>query len=103
MNILVTGGGTVAPIDDVRQIANMSTGRFSSAISEAALDRGHRVWHLHAPGALTPFALASRFDLDAEPVAEFGRLRGVKADWDAVRDRLTVVPIRPGTVEAYAS
>lgn len=102
MNILVTGGGTVAPIDDVRQITNMSTGRFSSAISEAALRRGDRVWHLHAPGALLPFDRLARYDLDADPEAEADRLRRLKAEWDAVRDRLTLVPIRPGTVDVYA-
>ena len=54
MNVVVTGGGTVAPIDDVRQIANVSTGRFSASITEACLARGATVWHVHAPGAQLP-------------------------------------------------
>ena len=102
MNILVTGGGTIAPIDDVRQITNMSTGRFSSAITEAALRRGGRVWHLHAPGALLPFREATRFDPDADLADEFDRLRRFKSEWEEVRDRLTLVPLRVGTVPEYA-
>lgn len=102
MNILVTGGGTVAPIDDVRRITNASSGRFSSAIAEAALRRGGRVWHLHTPGALLPFREATRFDPDADFPAEVDRLRRLKAEWEEVRDRLTLVPLRTGTVPEYA-
>ncbi|HEY2158850.1 MAG TPA: phosphopantothenoylcysteine decarboxylase [Isosphaeraceae bacterium] len=102
MNILVTGGGTVAPIDDVRQITNSSSGRFSSGITEAALERGGRVWHLHTPGAILPFHEATRFDPDADFSAEVDRLRRVKAGRDAVRDNLTLVPLRTGTVPEYA-
>ena len=40
MNVVVTGGGTIAPIDDVRLMTNVSSGRFAAAITEACLDRG---------------------------------------------------------------
>jgi phosphopantothenate-cysteine ligase len=102
MNILVTGGGTVAPIDDVRQITNTSSGRFSSAITEAALERGGRVWHLHTPDALLPFHELTRFDPDADILEEIDRIVSLKADRDACRDRLTLVPLRTGTVPEYA-
>ncbi len=102
MNILVTGGGTIAPIDDVRQITNMSTGRFASAISEAALARGARVWHVYGKGALVPYASRARFDLDADPDAEIARLRTLKADRLAVGDRLHLFPLAEGTVPDYA-
>jgi phosphopantothenoylcysteine synthetase/decarboxylase len=101
MNILVTGGGTVAPIDDVRQITNASSGRFSSGITEAALERGGRVWHLHTPGALLPFHEATRFDPDADLSEELDRLRVFKANRDAHRDRLTLISLRTGTVPEY--
>ena len=35
MNVVVTGGGTIAPIDDVRLMTNVSSGRFAAAITEA--------------------------------------------------------------------
>ena len=49
MNVVVTGGGTIAPIDDVRHVANASTGRFSAQITEACLASAAPVWHVHVP------------------------------------------------------
>ncbi len=103
MNILVTGGGTVAPIDDVRQITNMSTGRFSAAISEAALQRGAKVWHVHGKNAQLPFIGRAKLDLDADFAAESARLAALKTEWDAVRSRLEIVPLAEGTVPDYAA
>ena len=40
MNVVVTGGGTIAPIDDVRNLANVSSGRFSAMI--ACIDNRRR-------------------------------------------------------------
>jgi phosphopantothenoylcysteine synthetase/decarboxylase len=103
MNVVVTGGGTVAPIDDVRQIANVSTGRFSALITEACLRRGAAVWHIHAPSAQLPFDRAARFDLDtAEPDAEHARLERLRREGREARDRLHLVPLGRGTVADYA-
>src|SRR5947209_7068691 len=63
MNVVVTGGGTIAPIDDVRHLANVSSGRFSAQITEAWLARGATVWHIHTPSAQLPFWRAAGFDL----------------------------------------
>jgi phosphopantothenate-cysteine ligase len=103
MNVLVTGGGTTAPIDDVRTITNISSGRFAAAISEVCLERGARVWHVHAPSAQVPLARLARFDLEtADPAAELDRLSRLHQDWRAVRDRLHLVPLPTGTVAEYA-
>jgi len=76
MNVVVTGGGTTAPIDDVRAITNSSTGRFAAAITESCLARGAHVWHVHAASAQLPLARRAQFDLDtANPEAELDRLR----------------------------
>ena len=103
MNVLVTAGGTVAPIDDVRQIANVSTGRLGASIAEAALERGAAVWYLHTPAALRPFERLARFNLDAEQDSEFARLRILQSRWHAVRDHLHPVPLRLGTMPEYAA
>lgn len=104
MNVLVTGGGTIAPIDDVRQITNASTGRFSAAISEACLGRGARVWHLAPPAALRPLERLACLDLDSDdPAAEFARLDVLRRRWIEARDRLRIITIRPGTVADYAA
>ena len=103
MNVLVTAGGTIAPIDDVRWIANISTGRFGAGIAEAALERGAHVWYLHTPTALLPFDRSARFDLDADdPSAEFARLGRLRDRWLAVRDRCHFVPLKTGTMLEYA-
>jgi phosphopantothenate-cysteine ligase len=105
MNVVVTGGGTVAPIDDVRQIANVSSGRFSAAISEACLKRGAAVWHVHTPQAQLPFIRSARFDLatpEAGMAAEYARLGRLHEQWRMVADRLHLVPLDQATVADYA-
>ncbi len=103
MNVVVTAGGTIAPIDDVRAIANSSTGRLGAMIAEAALKRGAHVWYLHAPGALRPFDRLARLDLNnPDPAAEFRRLDRLREEWMHVRHRCHAVPLAEGTVAEYA-
>ena len=102
MNVLVTAGGTLAPIDDVRRIANVSTGRFGASIAEAALERGAHVWFLHTPDALRPFHRSAQFDIDADPELEVARLSQLRVRWLAVRDRCHLVPLATGTMPEYA-
>ncbi len=102
--ILITSGGTSAPIDDIRTITNTSTGRFGSALAEAALESGGCVTYLHAPSALTPYTRLARFDLDSDdPAAEFRRLDSLRERWLASRERLRCVPLRDGTVPEYSA
>ncbi len=104
MNVVVTGGGTIAPIDDVRLIANISSGRFAASISEALLDRGASVWHIHAPSSQVPLQRLAHFALDtADPSAELERLARLRDRWLGVRDRLHLVPLKEGTVSDYAA
>jgi phosphopantothenate-cysteine ligase len=103
MNVLVTGGGTTAPIDDVRTITNLSSGRFAASIAESCLSQGAQVWHVHSPTAQVPLVRSARFDLQTqEPRAELDRLRRLHDDWKAVRGRLHLAPLRTGTVADYA-
>lgn len=104
MNVIVTGGGTVAPVDDVRVLTNVSSGRLAAGIAEAFLSRGASVWHIHAPSALVPIRRHARFDLDApDPSAELDRLTRLRRRWLHTRDRLHLVPLREGTVADYAT
>src|SRR3989338_6975136 len=54
MNILITAGGTIVKIDDVRHIGNFSTGSFPAKIADASLVSGHGVIYLHAKNAKIP-------------------------------------------------
>jgi phosphopantothenate---cysteine ligase (CTP) len=102
MNVVVTGGGTIAPIDDVRLMTNMSSGRFAAAISEACLDRGATVWHIHTASAQLPLKRFAEFALeDADPAPELLRLARLREKWLSQRDRLQLVPLKIGNVDDY--
>ena len=104
MNIVVTGGGTIAPIDDVRLLTNVSSGRFAATITEACLDRGANVWHIHTPAAQLPLRRLAAFDLDiANPATELLRLARLREKWLSQRERLRLVPLEVGNVADYAA
>jgi phosphopantothenate-cysteine ligase len=103
LNVLVTGGGTSAPIDDVRTVTNVSTGRFAAAISECCLARGARVWHVHAPSAQLPLIRQSVFNLETDNLAaELARLNHLRDRWLALRGRLHLLPLPLATAHGYA-
>lgn len=54
MRVVVTSGGTKAPIDGVRAITNTSTGSTGAAIADHLARRGHDVTLLHAASAVLP-------------------------------------------------
>lgn len=54
MRILITSGATREPIDDVRYISNVSTGRTGSLLAEILCKKGHEVILLHGAGAEIP-------------------------------------------------
>lgn len=54
MRVLLTAGGTREPIDDVRVVANTSTGRLGARLADAFADAGHDVVLLHGETAALP-------------------------------------------------
>ena len=52
--VVVTAGGTHEPIDPVRVITNLSSGKQGYALAQAALDRGADVTLISAPTSLPP-------------------------------------------------
>ncbi len=52
--VVVTAGGTTEPIDDVRFIANKSSGKMGVSLAEVAYQRGAQVILLRAKGAVHP-------------------------------------------------
>ena len=55
MKIFITSGGTKVPIDSVRHIGNMSSGKAGSELAKAFLLQGHEVFFFHAKNSRTPF------------------------------------------------
>jgi phosphopantothenate---cysteine ligase (CTP) len=103
MNVVVTGGATIAPIDDVRQLTNVSSGRFAAAITEACLERQARVWHIHSRTAEIPLVRLARFDLDCTaPEQELERLMKLRDRWTEHRERLELIPLAVGNVDEYS-
>lgn len=51
---LITAGGTREPIDSVRYIGNMSSGRTAARLADELIDAGHHVTWLGAENAVTP-------------------------------------------------
>lgn len=61
MKILVTSGGTKIPIDSVRNITNMSTGKFGSKIASELLKLGHDVYFFRSKGSRSPMSATIDF------------------------------------------
>lgn len=55
--VLITAGGTREPIDSVRYIGNLSTGRTACLLAEALGRKGHQVTWLGAEHAIRPQAV----------------------------------------------
>jgi len=64
MKILITSGGTKIPIDQVRDITNMSQGTFGSKIATELLHLGHEVYFFKAKGSKSPMSITLNFVRD---------------------------------------
>lgn len=74
MKILLTSGGTQVPIDEVRYIHNMSTGRFGSDLAEEFLLNGHSVNQLYAKSSITPFTVNVNLLTENDPSIVYSQL-----------------------------
>ena len=55
LNVLVTSGGTISKIDDVRHIGNFSNGTTGTLIAEEFLKNKAKVYYFHNTNAVRPF------------------------------------------------
>jgi phosphopantothenoylcysteine decarboxylase/phosphopantothenate--cysteine ligase len=58
--ILITAGGTREPIDSVRYIGNLSSGRTAARLTDTLLQAGHEVCWLGAESAVRPVELGEQ-------------------------------------------
>ena len=102
MRILVTAGGTEEPVDGVRRLTNLSTGRTGAVIAEAMAAAGHRVLLLHGQRAAVP--PESMANLSRESFLSFADLEALlrrhlaAEDWDAVVHLAAVSDYRVGEI-----
>lgn len=106
LNVLITAGGTIAPLDDVRLLTNRSTGRFASALAEAFLRRGAQVTYIATtPQTLHPLAEPAHKAEEPEVDAAELRRRLVThlAQQNNHRGMLRRIVLKTGTVADYAA
>lgn len=81
--VLITSGGTQEPIDQVRFIANRSTGTTGATIADALIEAGIEVTYLHASSAKLPFNTCNKISFNTFTdlqVALFDLLQAQKFD-----------------------
>ena len=68
LEVIVTSGGTISKIDDVRHIGNFSTGETGAKIAEEFLKKGNKVHYFYGHNSQRPF----RRDMVIDPDRDFG-------------------------------
>ncbi len=109
MRILITSGATREPIDAVRFLSNVSTGRTGARIADALAACGHTVTLLRGQASARstdPAIAAERFDSTANLQTQLHRLLGT-GDFDAVIHCAAVSDYQPaekhdGKFSSYA-
>ena len=108
MRILITSGATREPIDAVRFLSNISTGRTGALLADALVTRGHTVTLLHGEAAVRPSSAvtARSFSSTADLQSQLQRLLGTGI-FDAVIHAAAVSDYRPaetssGKLSSYA-
>jgi phosphopantothenate-cysteine ligase len=59
MKIILTSGGTSVPLDEVRRLTNISTGRFGAELGREILRHKHELTFIHAKHSNTPFTVSA--------------------------------------------
>jgi phosphopantothenoylcysteine decarboxylase/phosphopantothenate--cysteine ligase len=99
MRILVTAGATREPIDEVRFISNLSSGRTGAGLAEALAEEGHELTVLHGRGAVAPGRGIVREAFDStEDLLERLRARVSAGTTDAVVMSAAVADYRPAEI-----
>ena len=65
LEVVVTSGGTISPVDDVRHIGNFSRGTTGAIIAEEFLKAGAKVHYVYGYGADMPFKRNAVMDFDS--------------------------------------
>jgi phosphopantothenoylcysteine synthetase/decarboxylase len=67
LNVMVTSGGTISRIDDIRHIGNFSKGTTGAIIAEEFLKNNHQVYYVYGQDAKRPF----RRNMAVDPKNDF--------------------------------
>jgi phosphopantothenoylcysteine synthetase/decarboxylase len=101
LKLLLTSGASREPIDAVRFLSNVSTGRTGAALADSLMERGHSVTLLRGAGSSSPKKVT---DCDtfstAADLEQRLRRRLAEEDYDAVIMSAAVADYRPDTTFA---
>ncbi len=75
--VLITSGGTISKIDDVRHVGNFSTGTTGALIAEEFLRKGWKVNYLYTRGSKRPFRREMKLNPSLDLEGELERLKMV--------------------------
>ncbi|MFA5264322.1 MAG: phosphopantothenoylcysteine decarboxylase [Opitutaceae bacterium] len=101
LKLLLTSGATREPIDAVRFLSNVSTGRTGAALADALAERGHSVTLFRGEGSTSPKRLIdSEIFSSAADLEQLLRQRLATEDYDAVIMSAAVADYRPDTTVA---
>jgi phosphopantothenate-cysteine ligase len=88
LEVLITSGGTISRIDDVRHVGNFSSGTTGMQIAEAFLKAGHKVIYVYGKGSKRPFRERMKLNPSMRFDEEVDRLRRVYIEYYDNKDRL---------------
>lgn len=101
MKVIVTSGATREPIDEVRFISNLSTGRTGAALAEALARLGEDVLHLRSAASAEARGVAEHESFgSADDLAERLRARLSAGAYQAVIMAAAVADYRPESPQA---
>lgn len=99
MKILLTAGATREPIDAVRFLSNVSTGRTGAALADELAQRGHTVTLLHGAAAILPrHGMEMEAFSSADDLRQRLKRRLAPGDFDAVVMAAAVADYRPAEI-----
>ena len=101
LEVIVTSGGTISKIDDVRHVGNFSKGTTGAKIAEAFARAGATVHYVHSESAVLPFLRSMRMNPELSLEEELQRLSNMHAEWDRFGYRVQFHPFT--TYESYAT
>lgn len=99
LKVIITSGGTISRIDDVRHIGNFSNGTTGMLIAEEFLRQGCEVHYIYNKYSKRPFREELRIDPDHDLDQEISRVAKVVHEFNSLKVNLYEYPFE--TFEEY--
>ncbi|MEI6731550.1 MAG: phosphopantothenoylcysteine decarboxylase [archaeon] len=81
LEVMITSGGTISRIDDVRHVGNFSSGTTGAYLAEAFLKAGHSVHFVYSKSSRRPYRERLKLDPEKPFSQEMARLSSVANEY----------------------